>query len=75
MGIETLRVGDRVRAVDPETGEAGYYPITWTTHHTATAVIAITIVRADSAVPAGIADATTLGSRSGSSSGPSGTCQ
>ena len=31
--IETLTEGDLVWAVDPETGNAGWYPITWTTSH------------------------------------------
>ena len=31
--IETLEEGDLVWAVDPETGAAGWYPITWTTKH------------------------------------------
>ena len=31
--IETLAEGDLVWAVDPETGAAGWYPITWTTKH------------------------------------------
>ncbi|GAA5528323.1 polymorphic toxin-type HINT domain-containing protein [Herpetosiphon gulosus] len=41
--IETLVVGDTVWAIDPQTNQAGYYPITWTTAHTATLVIELTI--------------------------------
>lgn len=41
--IETLVVGDTVWAIDPQTNQAGYYPITWTTAHTATMVIVLTV--------------------------------
>ncbi|MCA0350611.1 MAG: HINT domain-containing protein [Chloroflexi bacterium] len=41
--IETLVVGGTVWAIDPQTHQAGYYPITWTTAHTATLIIDLTV--------------------------------
>ncbi|MBM7846489.1 polymorphic toxin-type HINT domain-containing protein [Herpetosiphon giganteus] len=41
--IETLVVGDTVWAIDPQTQQSGYYSITWTTAHTATLVIELTV--------------------------------
>jgi len=46
--IETLREGDRVWAVDPETGEAGYHLITWTTNHATEDIVTIAVTLARS---------------------------
>gem|GEM_PF-6368872 len=48
VAIETLREGDRVWAVDPETGAVGYYPITWTTNHATEAIVAVSVTLASS---------------------------
>lgn len=49
VAIETLREGDRVWAVDPETGAADYYPITWTTHHATDEVVTISVMLSSAA--------------------------
>ena len=41
--IETLAEGDLVWAVDPETGAAGWYPITWTTSHEDTDLVTLSV--------------------------------
>lgn len=78
VGIETLKVGDKVWAQDPNTGESGYRAITHTTNHTTDEVVQLTIgqtttdAQSTSAnLPDGIALASTLGSLVGSSSGAS----
>ena len=47
--IETLTEGDLVWAVDPETGAAGWYPITWTTKHEDADLVtlSVTLLNAD----------------------------
>ena len=47
--IETLAEGDLVWAVDPETGAAGWYPITWTTKHEDAELVtlSVTLLNAD----------------------------
>ena len=47
--IETLTEGDLVWAVDPETGAAGWYPITWTTKHEDAELVtlSVTLLNAD----------------------------
>ena len=41
--IETLAEGDLVWAVDPETGAADWYPITWTTSHEDAELVTLTV--------------------------------
>ena len=41
--IETLAEGDLVWAVDPETGAAGWYPITWTTKHEDADIVTLSV--------------------------------
>jgi hypothetical protein len=41
--IEGIKEGDLVWAKDPQTGESGYYTVTWTTNHVTNEVVQITV--------------------------------
>ncbi len=43
VGIETIQVGDRVLAKDPETGRTGYYTVTALISHTETSMVQLKI--------------------------------
>ncbi len=43
VGIETIKVGDRVLAKDPDTGKTGYYTVTAVFSHTETSLVQLKI--------------------------------